>query len=312
MIPTIDHLIGQQDVVRQLRVALEAAFQDSTRLPHALLTGPAGCGKTTVAQILGREMGVKVHEIIAQAVTGPQVLNGLFLEANDKEIVFVDEIHELHPKIQHSLLRLLEDGVLFVTNKDDKVLPLPISDVTVVGATTDEYMLIEPFRQRFPLVIPFTLYDNDSLTRIVLQRARMIGVELTYELAHEIAVRGRNTPRLAIRLLEACRRVARSKGENEIEARTFYEAVSLEGLDHLGLGDIERRYLRLLAERPDEAFRLSRMEAMLGTNRYTLQRITEPYLVRMGLLVIDSDGRRITAKALEHLGLLQPQGDVPF
>lgn len=313
MVPTIDHFIGQNDVVKRVKVALEAAWNDGgARLPHMLMVGPPGTGKTTIAQVIAKELAVKCHELIGQAVTGPENLNGLLLEAEDKDLVFIDEIHELHTHGQTLLYRAMEDGTVFINGVTDKVLSLPLNDITVIGATTDEYMLLEPLRQRFQLVLPFQFYDSESLARITLQRARMIGVELAAEVAQEIAIRARGTPRLAIRLLEACRRFARSRGEHNITAEHFTETVELEGLDHLGLGQDEQKYLRLLAERPSDALRLFSIEAALGINRWTLQRVVEPFLVRLRLVERDEDGRRITAKGLEHLGLLESEVDVPF
>lgn len=313
---TIDHFIGQQDVVRRIRVALEAAWNDGTRLPHMLMVGPPGVGKTTVAQIIAKEMGVTLHEMIGQAVACSDALNGLLMDAKDKDVVFLDEAHELHPRGQTALYRAMEDRVLFLSSFSEKTLPVPVDDFTLIAATTDAYSLLEPLRQRFQLILPFQFYDVESLTKITAQRAKQMGLTLNPDVAQGIAKRSKGTPRIAVRLLQSCHRYARSKGDHEITVQHFHETVALEGLDELGLDRDEQRYLRLLAENPGEPVRLYTIEAALGIHHWTLQQVIEPYLVRARLIERDESGRRLTPQGMEHLKPPKPvvttESDIPF
>ncbi len=256
MVPTIDHVIGMQDVVRRLKVCLEACWNDGIRLPHALLVGGPGVGKTMTAHLIARELGVQVHERLAQVVNTPGSLNGLLLQANDKDICFLDELHELLPSMQTVLYRAMEGGQISLRTRDERTLTMPLKDLTVIGATTDEYKLLGPLRDRFKVVLPFTTYDNNSLAKIVAQRARLIEMRIEPQVAPEIAKRSKGTPRLAIRLLESCHRFARSQGDDEVTLRHFEQTVALDGIDELGLGPDEQRFVKFLTKRRGEPFRL--------------------------------------------------------
>lgn len=303
MVPTIDHWVGQSDAIARFKVALEAAWNDGTRLPHILLVGPPGVGKTELAAVAAREMGVTIHERLAQTLTSTGSLNALLLEAGDKEIVFLDEVHELQPHCQTTLYRAMEGGHVFVQGRAEKTYAMPTKNITVMAATTDEHALLSPLRDRFKLVLPFTFYDAESLTQITMQRAALMGIELSEEVGRAIATRAKGTPRLVVRLLEACHRFARSKGEESITASLLADALQLEGMDKLGLGPDEQRYLRYLAGHL-EPVRLSSLEAALGVHRRTIQSVVEPFLLRMNLIERSDKGRMITAEGLRHLGLL--------
>ncbi|MCH7871457.1 MAG: AAA family ATPase, partial [Planctomycetes bacterium] len=224
-----------EDVVRRLKVCLEAAYTDGTRLPHMLFVGAAGTGKTLVANLSAKEMGVQLHERIAQVMNYPAALNGLLLQAQDKEVVLLDEIHELLPSAQTILYRAMEGQQISLRTNGDNTLNMPLNDITVIGCTTDEYRLLSPLRQRFKVVIPFSHYDDTSLGKIILQRARLEGIDIQPEIGLEIAKRSRGTPRLAIRLFESCHRYARSIGESTVTLGHFEETVVLDGIDELGL-----------------------------------------------------------------------------
>ncbi len=169
MIPTINHWIGQDDAIRRFKVALEASWNDGTKLPHMLFCGCPGTGKTLLANLAAKEMGVQLHERIAQVVNSMTALNGLLFQAKNKDIVFLDEIHELLPSVQTLLYRAMEGQQISIRTCDERTLNIALKDFTVIGATTDEYRLLSPLRQRFKLSIPFTIYDEESLARITLQ-----------------------------------------------------------------------------------------------------------------------------------------------
>ena len=304
MIPTINHWVGQKDAIRRFRVALEAAWSDGTRLPHMLFVGGPGLGKTMLAQLAAKEMGVALHERLAQVVNTLGAMNGLLLQAGDKEIVFLDEIHELPPNVQTVLYRAMEGGQISLHGRNSHTMAMPLKDFTIIGSTTDEFRLLIPLRDRFKVILPFVAYEIAALTTITLQRARRIGIDLEEQIGHEIAVRSKGTPRLAIRLLESCHRYSRSKGDDRITMRHFEQTVALDGIDSLGLGPDEQRYLRFLAEKNGDPIRLFTLESALGIHRRTIQSVIEPFLVKSGLIERHSQGRTITETGMRHLGLI--------
>lgn len=301
MVPTINHVIGQQDAVARFKVALEAAWNDATRLPHMLFTGGPGLGKTMFAEIAAREMAVTCHERLAQTVNAFNLMNGLMLQAGDKEIVFLDEIHELIPAVQTVLYRAMEGQQISLQTREGRTAMMPLKNFTVIGATTDEYRLLSPLRDRFKVILPFTHYDIDSLTQIVEQRGQLTNVEIDDGVPLQIAKRARGTPRLAIRLLESCHRYARSRGDDKITMDHFDRTVVLDGIDEKGLGPDEQRFINFLMKRRGEPVRLFTIEAAIGVHRRTIQEVIEPYLLRINLIERTPHGRVITEKGIKHV-----------
>ena len=301
MIPTINHWIGQDDAIRRFKIALEASWNDGTKLPHMLFVGCPGTGKTLLANLAAKEMGVQLHERIAQVVNSMTALNGLLLGAKDKDIVFLDEVHELLPSVQTLLYRAMEGQQISLRTRDERTLSLPLKDFTIIGATTDEYRLLSPLRQRFNLSIPFTTYDEESLARITLQRAQLMNLTIEPEIATQIAKRSRGTPRLAIRLLESCQRYARSRGDETVTMRHFEETVVLDGIDELGLTGDDQQIVKFLTVQPGEPVRLFTLEAATGIHRRTISEVLEPFLIRKGLIERTPQGRVITEKGMRHV-----------
>ena len=301
LIPTINHWIGQDDAIRRFKIALEASWNDGAKLPHMLFVGPPGLGKTMLANLAAKEMGVQIHERIAQVVNSMTALNGLLLGAKNKDIVFLDEIHELVPSVQTLLYRAMEGQQISLRTRDERTLNLPLKDFTIIGATTDEFRLLSPLRQRFKLSIPFTVYDEESLARITLQRSQLMNLNIEPEIATQIARRSRGTPRLAIRLLESCQRYARSKGDEKVTMRHFEETVVSDGIDELGLGTDEQHLIKFLANQPGKPVRLFTLEAAIGVHRRTISEVFEPFLIRQGLLERVPQGRVITEKGMRHV-----------
>jgi Holliday junction DNA helicase RuvB len=304
MVPTVNHWTGQQEAIKRFRVALEASWNDGSRLPHMLFVGGPGLGKTELAHLAAREMGVTMHERLAQVASNMGAMNGLLLQADDKEIVFLDEIHELPPNVQTVLYRAMEGSQISLQSRDNHTMSMPLKDFTIIGATTDEFRLLSPLRDRFKVVLPFVEYDVDSLATITLQRAHLLGIQVDDQIGREIALRSKGTPRLAIRLLESCHRLARSKGDERVTVNHFEQTVALDDIDELGLGPDEQRYLRFLAERHGDPVRLFTVASALGIHQRTIQSVIEPYLVKSGLVERHSQGRVITEAGLRHLGLI--------
>lgn len=297
----LNHMIGQKSVVAQVAVALEAAFADGKTFDHALLVGSPGLGKTQTAQIIAQEMASSFHDVLGQSITCAADLNALLLGAKDKDVVHVDEAHELEKPYQTALYLALDQRKIVLQGGKSGRSPqsIPISDFTLLLSTTDEYALLQPLRDRMKLLLRFEFYSPDDLAEIVKHRSRALAWNVESEVLPEIARRSRGTPRLALRLLAACRRVCRAEGEETITVNHLQRACALEQTDDQGLGPTEQRYLIALA---DGANRLNVLASMLGLPARTVSQVTEPFLIRAGLILKDDQGRRqLTEKGREHL-----------
>lgn len=302
--PTLDHVVGQKRAVQQLRIALDAYFNDRAAahvgelaLPHVLLVGPAGVGKSLLSAIIARELAASLHEELAQNIANPGHLQGLMMLAEPGDVVFVDEIHELIPMAQTTLYRCLEERRLFLGG-DRKAVVLP--PFTFVGATTDEWALAKPLRDRFRIVLRLEHYSDDEIAQLIAQRAKRLGWPIGDEAVRGIARRGRGTPRLAIRLLEAARRTARAEGADAITHQHLHRMCEIEGIDRLGLDAIERRYLDLLRDAQGPV-RLNVLATQIGLPRRTIEVVIESELIRLGLVTKSNEGRVLTAAGAKHL-----------
>lgn len=296
---SLRHIVGQRAVVEQVRVGIEAAFADTKKFDHSLLVGGPGLGKTQMAAVIACEMASECHEILGQSIKSAADLNAILLATKDKDVVHIDEAHEMKKEYQTSLYRAIEGRKLFVQGRSSKVQSIPLADFTLLLSTTDEYCLLQPLRDRMKLVLRFAFYSTDELTTLVKQRNVALGWKADEEIFPLIAQRSRNTPRLGLRLLQSARRVCRSESESTITMAHLEKACQLEGIDSLGLGPTEQQYLRILAEGDS---RLNVVASRLGLPVRTVSQVTEPFLIRAGLVVKDDQGRRqLTALGREHL-----------
>jgi holliday junction DNA helicase RuvB len=298
-VPTsLAHVVGQRGVLDQVTVALDAAQMDNKKFDHALLVGPPGLGKTAVAKIVACEMASDFHEVLGQSIKTPADLNAVLLEAKEKAVVFVDEAHEMKPEYQTALYLALDKRKVIV-NGGKRPLSMEVADFSLLLATTDEHRLLQPLRDRMRLVLRFDFYASDELETVVRQRSRALGWTVDEAVFPLIAQRTRGTPRIALRLLQACRRVCRAEGETTITEDQLRRACELEGIDELGLGPTEQRYLEVVS---DGGSRLNVIASTLGLPPRTLSQVTEQFLIRVGLVAKDDQGRRLlTEKGRAHL-----------
>jgi Holliday junction DNA helicase RuvB len=305
---SLNHLIGQRSVVEQVRVALDAAQQDGLPFPSALAVGPAGTGKSQTAKIIAREMAADFHEVLGQSVASPADFNALLLGAKNRDVVLIDEAHELEREYQTSLYVAIDQKRIFLQGGRTGRIPqsIPLHDFTLLLATTDEFKLLQPLRDRMKVLLRFGFYSVGELVELLKQRTRALRWAVDEKVLAPIAQRSRGTPRLALRLLQACRRVCRSEGENAITLAHLDRACALEQIDGIGLGSSEQQYLSILAE---GASRLNVIASRLGLPSRTVAEVTEPFLIRAGLVMKDDQGRRqLTAEGREHLSQSRATG----
>jgi Holliday junction DNA helicase RuvB len=296
----LGHLIGQTAVVEQVRVALDAAHQDGRKFDHSLLVGPPGCGKTQTSKVIAAEMAGEYVEVLGQAVQAPADFNALLLGLKDRDVLLVDEAHELDREFQTALYLALDQRKVLLSGRSGRTIQsVPLADFTLLLATTDEFKLLAPLRDRMRLVLRFTFYSADELAELVRQRCHALRWSVEDSVVRDIAVRSRGTPRLALRLLQSCHRVCRSVGADAIMSAHLSRACTLEGIDSLGLGPTEQQYLRAVAE---GASRLNVIASRMGLPARTVADVCEPVLIRFGLLTKDEQGRRqLTAEGRNHL-----------
>jgi holliday junction DNA helicase RuvB len=304
---SLSHLVGQRSVIEQVRVAIDAAFADNKRFDSAMLVGPPGVGKTALASVVAQEMATEFHDVLGQSIKGISDLNALLLAAQDKDVIHIDEAHELDKRLQTALYLALDRKKVLVRGGGKGQVPsgLTIGDFTLLLSTTDEYCLLQPLRDRMRLVLRFEFYSADELLTVLKHRTKALAWNVEDGVLPLIAQRSRGTPRLALRLLQSARRVARSEGDSTITVAHLERACVLEQLDDLGLGPTEQKYLRLLA---DGATRLNVVASVLGLPARTVSHVTEPCQIRSGLVVKDDLGRRqLTAKGHDHLSIVRPK-----
>lgn len=299
---SLRHIVGQDGVKSVVTVAIDACQMDGRRFDHSLLVGPPGLGKTAVAQVLAAELAADYFEVLGQSIKHPSDLNSVLLAATPGSIVFIDEAHELKTEFQTTLYLALDKRKIILSGgskSGGSPQSLPLADFALLLASTDEHCLLQPLRDRMRLLLRFTYYSVEELTTVLLQRSRALEWDIHEELLPKIAQRSRGTPRWALRILQACRRVARSEGEHTITAAHLDRACALDQLDELGLGPTEQQYLNALAEGNS---RLNVLSSILGLPSRTVSTVIEPFLIRAGMIVKDDAGRRqLSGKGREHL-----------
>ena len=295
---SLSHLIGQRGVIEQVKVAIDAAQMDGKRMDSALLVGPPGVGKSALARVIAAEMATEFHEVLGQSIKTPADLNALLLAAKEKDIIHIDEAHELDKRFQTAIYLAMDQQKLIV-NGGQKPQTIPIADFTLLLSTTDEYHLLQPLRDRMKLVLRFDFYSHEDLVVMLDQRIRGLRWEVDPLVVLGIVGRARGTPRIALRILQACRRVARAEGETTIRVPHLLRACELEQIDEWGLGPHDQKYMEIVSNGGN---RLNVVASMLGLPTRTVSQVIEPFLIRVGFVVKDDQGRRqLTALGQEYM-----------
>ncbi|HET9147041.1 MAG TPA: Holliday junction branch migration DNA helicase RuvB [Acetobacteraceae bacterium] len=307
---TLADFIGQQASRENLAVFIEAARGRGETLDHVLLHGPPGLGKTTLAQIIAREMGVGFRATSGPIIQRAGDLAAILTNLQPRDVLFIDEIHRLQPSIEEVLYPAMEDFVLDLIIGEGpgaRSVRIDLQPFTLIGATTRSGLLANPLRDRFGIPLRLVFYTPEELTRIVSRAARLLGMPLTPDGAAEIARRSRGTPRIAGRLTRRVRDFTAVAGITTIDRAAADAALLRLDVDDRGLDAMDRRYLRRIAEHHGGGpVGIETLAAALSEPRDTLEDVVEPYLIQEGFLTRTSRGRVLGLPAWRHLGLAAP------
>jgi Holliday junction DNA helicase RuvB len=309
---TLDEFVGQQAARENLRVFIEAAKGRGDALDHVLFFGPPGLGKTTLAQIIARELGVGFRATSGPVIAKSGDLAALLTNLEDGDVLFIDEIHRLAPAVEEILYPAMEDRVLDLMigeGPSARSVRIDLPKFTLIGATTRQGLITTPLRDRFGIPVRLNFYSVAELEQVVRRAARLLGLPLTADGATEVARRSRGTPRIAGRLLRRVRDFAQAAGDAEVDAKVADAALTRMEVDQLGLDAMDRRYLLMIAD----IYRggpvgVETLAGGLSEPRDTIEEVIEPFLIQLGLIARTARGRCLNGPAWAHLGLPQPKG----
>ncbi len=304
--------IGQAKLKEALDIAIQAALGRREPLDHALFHGPPGLGKTTLAELIARELGVNIHTTSGPALEKPADLVGTLTNLRPGDILFIDEIHRLRPIIEEFLYPAMEDYKIDIRLSDGphaQTVTMTIERFTLVGATTRFGLLTPPLRARFGLTMRLDFYPVAELEQIVRRTAEVLAVELHPDAGEEIARRSRGTPRIANRLLRRIRDYAQVRAGGVITKAVACDALAMLDVDDFGLDDMDARIVKTIIEKFDGGpVGVQSLAAAIGEDPGTIEEVYEPYLVQNGLLHRTARGRMATKQAYRHFGFEQPPG----
>lgn len=312
----LSEFIGQESVVSSLKVYIESATKRNEPLDHTLFYGPPGLGKTTLAKIISEELGVNIKHAVGPSLERVGDLASILVGLSKKDILFIDEIHRVPKHIEEVLYSAMEDFKLPVvagSKRSSHIAVLNLNPFTLVGATTRFGLVSPPLRDRFGIVYHLEPYSASEIKEIVLKDAEILGIQITEEAALMIGFRARGVPRIGIQLLKRVRDFGSYRGKTIIDERVAEEAFTNLKIDRFGLNDLDRKYLKSLAD--NFAGKPAGIEAIsnsINEDKGTLEEIVEPYLIKINFVLRTPKGRVITREGKEYLGLKDVNGNTLF
>jgi Holliday junction DNA helicase RuvB len=314
---SLAEVIGQRELIERLRISLEAARSRGEPLEHVFFYGPPGLGKTTFAHVIANEIGSNLSVTSGPALVRPVDLLGLLTNLDPRDILFIDEVHRLPAAVEEFLYPAMEDfRIDFVVDKGPfaKTVPVTLHPFTLIGATTRAGLLSKPMRERFGIFHHVDFYPVEDIQQILVRSARILELDAADDDAlGEIAKRARGTPRVANRLLRRVRDYAAVKADGQLTHDVTVDALKLEGVDHMGLDALDRKYLRTIIEfYPGGPVGMETIASTLNEDADNIEDLVEPYLLKIGFLKRTRKGRELTSLAYAHLDLTPPdqQGEL--
>jgi Holliday junction DNA helicase RuvB len=309
----LSEFVGQKQARENLSVFIQAAREREEALDHVLFSGPPGLGKTTLAQIVARELGVNFRSTSGPVLAKAGDLAAILTNLEPRDVLFIDEIHRLNPAVEEILYPAMEDfelDIIIGEGPSARSVKITLAPFTLIGATTRAGLLATPLRDRFGIPVRLNFYTADELLSIVERGARVLGLDLTSDGAREIAGRARGTPRIAGRLLKRVRDFASVAGHKTVDAKIADAALTRLEVDKRGLDAFDMRYLRLIAESfSGGPVGVETIAAALGESRDAIEEVIEPFLMQQGFVQRTPRGRLLTSAAYGHLGLTAPPRD---
>lgn len=306
----IDEYVGQRDLIERLRITIAAAKARGESVEHVLLHGPPGLGKTTLAHVIAAEMGSNVHTTSGPAITRGSDLVGALTKLKAGDVLFIDEVHRLPIAVEEFIYPAMEDWKIDVavdSGMHARTVTIRIKPFTLIGATTRAGLMSAPLRSRFGLVHHLKYYPPEDLLVILLRSAELLNVKASREALDSIARRSRGTPRIANRLLRRVRDYAQVRAAGVVEPRIVDEALALEGVDPLGLDELDRAYLKVIGSTYHGGpVGLEAVAATMGEDSQTFEDVVEPFLLQVGFLARTRRGRMLTPAGAGYVGVPAP------
>ena len=307
----LSEYVGQQPVKQQMEIFIEAAKNRQESLDHVLIFGPPGLGKTTLAHVIANELGVNLKHTSGPAIEKPGDLAAILTNLEERDVLFVDEIHRLSSVVEEILYPALEDYQLDLVigeGPSARSIRLDLTSFTMIGATTRAGLLTSPLRDRFGISQRLEFYNTDELTKIVIRSAGILGVSIDEEGAHEIASRARGTPRIVNRLLRRVRDFSEVKAEGKIQKEVVIKAMDLMDVDNNGFDVFDRKFLLTVIEKYNGGpVGIDTISSAIGEEKGTVEDIIEPFLIQSGFIIRTSRGRVASEKAYRHFGIEIPK-----